>query len=95
MSVHEIFPFSPPFLEEGAGVIVCDRGRALPAQWDATIGGFRYAVNQLELAEEALAIVAADFPDATALDSALCVFTCPQQLLERCDFNTLNLPVES
>jgi hypothetical protein len=94
MSIHEAFPYSPPFLADGTPVIVFDRARALPAKWDATVAGFCYPVNQLELAEEALAILLASFPEAAQENRGLRVFTCPRALFVRCDFNVLHLPVD-
>ena len=92
MTVHEVFPYSPPFLADGTPVIVFDAGRALPAKWDASVAGFWYPVNQLKLAEEAFAFVLARFPEAAQEHRGLRVFTCPRALFERCDFNLSHLP---
>ena len=87
MALNEVFPYSPPFLEDGAAVIVFDCGRAVPAIWDATASGFHYAANQQELAEEGLAVVLEQFPSIVRSSKSMRVFMCPRELLVRCQFD--------
>ncbi len=85
--VHELFPYaSSARLEHGTGLIVLSRGVATVGTWDAENHGFNHPVNQLELAAEALATVLASFPGADRDLESFRVFSCPDALLARCDF---------
>ena len=69
-----------------AGVILLQRGEALVGAWDADCCGFIHPANQRELAAEARAAVLAAYPDADLATDELRVFTCPELLVARFDF---------
>ena len=98
MSIEEIvFCFTPsllgtfdqpqPIIADGAAVIVLQRGEALVGTWHEDIGGFTHPANQNELASEALSAVISFYPDAQQASDVMRVFTCPEPLAQKFDWN--------
>ncbi len=74
-----------PPLESGAPVITVIRGEVLPGAWEDDC--FVYPANQLELAKEATELLLKHFPDIELQTESLRVFTCPQALADKYDWD--------
>src|SRR5262245_53918418 len=77
---------NPP-INHNAGVIVLQNGDAIVGVWDAKIRGFAHPANQQDLADEALDVILASYPEIDLRSREVRFFTCPESLVNRFDWN--------
>lgn len=82
-----IYDNPQPPIQDGAPIILVQRGVALVGQWCAEVGGFIHPSNQRELEKEALRAILTAYPEVDLTANEIQTFTCPDSISGRFNWN--------